>query len=671
MNTSLGIERRAQPACMRRLLIANRGEIACRIARTARRLGMTSIAVYSDADRSALHTRVCHEAYYLGPSPPAQSYLDQERLIAVALRARAEAIHPGYGFLSENAQFARRCESAGIAFVGPPASAIEAMGSKASAKAAMTEAGVPVAPGYHGSDQSIERLTAEANRIGFPLICKASAGGGGKGMQIIRSAEAVQPALEAAKRIARGAFGDDHLLLERYFARARHVEVQIFAGADGEVMALGDRDCSIQRRHQKVIEECPAPGLAESVRQGMAAAAIRVAQAVGYRSAGTVEFLFDEPRDFYFMEMNTRLQVEHPVTEMVYGVDLVEWQLRTARGEPLRNFCQARAAGHAIEARLYAEDPARDYLPSVGVIDALQWPRLENLRVDTGVEAGDAISSFYDPMLAKIIAWAPERSQAIETLRVALDRTRLIGLTTNRSLLQAVLADSGFVEARLSTALLADQPQLAAAPAIDSEAVLVALGVWLSTCGAYRAPDDPWSDSSGFRPGAAPMARWTFDLGTVSVQMPGTDVFIVTASTSPLEVRCIERRGEALRLEWNGEQFAFEFTAAHGAWHVVHGGRQVAARLVSTDDFVDQGGARASGSLVTPLPGTVIAVHVGPGDVVSQGAALAIVEAMKMEHTLVAPRAGRVARVLHHAGERVDEGAVLVELESEPAPSGD
>ena len=420
---------------IRRLLIANRGEIVCRIARTARRLGVRSIAVYSDADRNAQHVRVTDEAYRLGAAPAADSYLNIGKLIELAKRVGADAIHPGYGFLSENAAFAQACADAGLIFVGPPAAAIRSMGSKSASKAAMAAVGVPVAPGYHGADQSPQRLAQEATRVGFPLIIKASAGGGGKGMQVVNSAAEVAAAVESAQRLARTAFGDDRLLMERYFPKARHVEVQIFADSHGQTLSLFDRDCSVQRRHQKIIEEAPAPGLREDVRAAMAQAAVKSAQAVDYVGAGTVEFLVDEAQDFYFMEMNTRLQVEHPVTEMITGIDLVEWQLRVAQGEPLP-LAQAdiKRRGCAIEARLYAEDPAHDYLPSVGRIKHLRWAAASpGLRQDTGVEAGDEVSTYYDPMLGKIIAWGESRSMAIELLQRALGEIEIVGVETNRA----------------------------------------------------------------------------------------------------------------------------------------------------------------------------------------------------------------------------------------------
>src|SRR6266850_1237671 len=447
---------------IRRLLIANRGEIACRIMRTARRLGIASIAVFSDADRASRHVALADEALRIGPAPPSQSYLSIEAVLAAASASQADAIHPGYGFLSENADFAAACESAGIIWIGPPAAAIAAMGSKSAAKEMMARAGVPVLPGYHGDDQSPEALIAAAERVGFPIILKAVAGGGGKGMQIVVAAAAMPAAIESARRIARSAFRSDALLVERYLADPRHVEVQVFADRHGNVAHLFDRDCSVQRRHQKVIEEAPAPGVPEKVRAAMSKAAVTVAATVKYVGAGTVEFLLDAHGGFYFMEMNTRLQVEHPVTEAISGLDLVEWQLRVAEGERLPdNWGSMVPRGHAIEARVYAENPARDYLPSVGRIKHLRWPDAEaGLRIDTGVAEGDEISSHYDPLIAKVIAHADSRDAAVARLERALGELRVAGVTTNAAFVGRILATQSFRRAQLSTQLLERDPGL-------------------------------------------------------------------------------------------------------------------------------------------------------------------------------------------------------------------
>ncbi len=651
---------------LQRLLIANRGEIACRIARTARDMGITSIAVYSDADRAARHVRVCDEAFHLGPSAASQSYLNIERLIQTARQAGADAIHPGYGFLSENAAFAQACADAGLVFVGPPASAIRAMGSKSAAKAAMAEAGVPVAPGYHGDDQSTPRLRAEALRVGFPLIVKASAGGGGKGMQVVDSADQVAGAIESAQRLARTAFGDDRLLLERYFRVARHVEVQVFADAAGGVVTLFDRDCSIQRRHQKVVEEAPAPGLRPEVRAAMAEAAIRVARAVHYVGAGTIEFLMDADQGFYFMEMNTRLQVEHPVTEMITGVDLVEWQLRVARGESLAEFASPLSVrGAAVEVRLYAEDPAQGYLPSVGRVQHVRWPS-ENvhLRLDVGVDAGDEVSSYYDPMLGKIVAWADTREGAIEHLTRAMGEIELVGVKSNRALLRSILRTSAFRAAKLSTHFLElNNDALALTdPPPDAEAMaLLAIGCVLAK-GQDGAAHSPWDDRSGWRIAGPAVSRWSFDKGEVKLEWVPEDHYTATIEAEQVSVHILRQAADVLHVQIGARILHARILRLGQQLHLFCAGRHATARLITTEDSLESGEAADQGSLVTPLPGTVVAVHVKPGESVMRGAALVTIEAMKMEHTLTAPRDGTIVRIAYAVAERVSEGAVLIEM---------
>jgi 3-methylcrotonyl-CoA carboxylase alpha subunit len=655
---------------LKRLLVANRGEIVCRIARTARRLGWTSIAVYSDADRGAKHVREADEAYHLGPSPAAQSYLDQRKLIELAVRVRADAVHPGYGFLSENAEFAQACLDAGLKFVGPPPAAIRAMGSKSASKAAMAAVGVPVAPGYHGADQSAARLAEEARRVGFPLIIKASAGGGGKGMQVVHAAGEVAAAVQSAQRLARTSFGDDRLLLERYFPTARHVEVQVFADAHGGMAALYDRDCSVQRRHQKIIEEAPAPGLSAKVRSAMAEAAMTAARAVGYVGAGTVEFLVDPEQNFYFMEMNTRLQVEHPVTELITGIDLVEWQLNVARGErlPADRVVQR---GAAVEARLYAEDPAHDYLPSVGRITHLEWPALgSHLRLDTGVEAGDEVCAFYDPMLGKVIAWGETRARACDLLLEGLGKLEIVGVATNRALLRSILGNAEFQRGAVGTDFLAVRHGELAFGERDAapEDYLIA-GLWYAA-GATHA-DSLWSDTSGWRPGAPAITRWQF--GDVEVRIetcaaasaPGT--YRGRVAGRDQELRLVRRHGFEHEVEIEGRIERAKIVVCDGRLELFRAGGHVSLRAARTEDAL-QGSAEAdSGSLVTPLPGTVVAVHVTLGQAVSRGAPLITLEAMKMEHTVTAPHAGVVERLPFALGDRVAAGSVLVELKAQPA----
>ncbi len=657
-----------------RLLIANRGEIVCRIARTARRLGWTSIAVYSDADRGAKHVREADEAYYLGPSPATQSYLDRSRVIELACRVGAHAVHPGYGFLSENADFAQACLDAGLVFVGPPPQAIRAMGSKSASKAAMAAAGVPVAQGYHGGEQSNAHLAAEAERIGFPLIIKASAGGGGKGMQVVNSTAEVAAALESAKRLARTAFGDDRLLLERYFPSARHVEVQVFADAHGETIALFDRDCSVQRRHQKIIEEAPAPGLSDEVRTAMGQAAVTAARAVGYVGAGTVEFLVDPEQRFYFMEMNTRLQVEHPVTELITGIDLVEWQLVVARGGRLPPRPSLAPQGAAIEARLYAEDPAHDYLPSVGTITHLRWPGESSgaLRLDVGVDVGDEVSPFYDPMLGKLIARGDSREQAIDVLHRALEALEIAGVTTNRTLLASVLADPKFRAGAVATHFLETRRAHLAfgepAPA-PSDYILAAL--WLASSRTDAAA--LWADSSGWRLGAAPLTRWHFGDAHVTVERlastgaTAAPQYRARLDDKAYELRLIARHEGLLEAEVQGTRERAGVVSSGATIQLFRSGRHVILRLASTEDALQPTSEADAGSLVTPLPGTVVAVHVSVGQSVARGAPLLTIEAMKMEHTVAAPYAGTVQRLPFGLADRVAAGSVLAELK----PQGD
>ncbi len=648
---------------LRRLLVANRGEIVCRIARTAQRLGITTIAVYSEADAGARHVRVADEAYYLGPAPAAESYLDIAKIIDLARRVGADAVHPGYGFLSENAAFAQACVDAGLIFVGPPASAIRAMGSKSASKTAMAAVGVPVAPGYHGTDQSAQGLAAEAGRVGFPLIIKASAGGGGKGMQVVNSAAEVAAAIESAQRLARTAFGDDRLLLERYFPQARHVEVQIFADAHGEVVSLFDRDCSVQRRHQKIIEEAPAPGLRDEVRAAMSQAAIQSARAVGYVGAGTVEFLVDEAQHFYFMEMNTRLQVEHPVTEFITGIDLVEWQLRIATGAPLPK-AQNEIARHgaAMEARLYAEDPEHGYLPSVGRIAHLHWPDpAPGLRLDIGVDAGDEVSTFYDPMLGKVIAWGESRGEAADRLHKALCDIEIVGVSTNRALLTSVLADPEFRRGGVTTSFLdARRARLSfGEPAAgDVDAVLAAL--W---CATRRIQGDAlWADSRGWRLAAPPCSIWTFGDLTVMIESFAAHRYLARAAGTEYPLRIVARGAHSLELEFAGRVQHLSVIEVDQTLHLFRAGRQVSLRLTRTEDALQVSAGVEEGSLLTPLPGTIVAIHVATGQRVARGAPLMTVEAMKMEHTLTAPYDGIVTRLAFGLTERVAAGAVLVEL---------
>ena len=651
------------------LLIANRGEIACRIIRTARRLGVRTIAVHSVADRGALHTRLADEAIEIGPAEARQSYLAVERILQAARDTRAAAIHPGYGFLSENAAFARACHAAGIVFVGPPAEAIDRMGSKSEARQLMAAAGVPVLPGYDGEDQSDGVLQAEAQRLGFPLLVKPTAGGGGKGMRIVRGAGELGEALAGARREALKAFGDPRLLLERFVEKGRHVEIQVFADTHGEAVHLFERDCSLQRRHQKVIEEAPAPGLDEATREAMGAAAVAAAQAVGYVGAGTVEFLYDG-REFYFLEMNTRLQVEHPVTEMITGLDLVEWQLRVADGEALPlGQPQVVRRGHAVEARLYAEDPERGFLPSTGRIERLRFPtELEHVRVDTGVREGDEVSIHYDPMVAKVIVWGADRLEAIDRLRAALEATDVEGLRTNTRFLWEVLGNEAVRKGDVSTRLLESGLPASGATETDTRAAwLIAAALGAQIAAARRGgPATPWGQRGGFRLNAAATLRVALALGSerrwLRLRPAGPDLEVELDGHTHLLERCAVVDGR-IGGRIVGEPFEARFEAGEDGFLL----RRQCLRFEFAEDTGAEHRASAEheGHLRSPMPGLVLDVRARLGEKVAAGAVLVVLEAMKMEHSLSAPWAGTVSAVAVKPGDRVEEGVELVILEPE------
>jgi 3-methylcrotonyl-CoA carboxylase alpha subunit len=648
-----------------RLLIANRGEIACRIMRTCRRLGVATIAVHSEADREALHVRSADQSICIGSAPARDSYLNADAMIGAARAAGADAIHPGYGFLSENAGFAAACETAGIRFVGPTAEAIRAMGLKHEAKAIVSAAGVPVVPGYMGNDQSMARLAMEASRMGFPLLVKAVAGGGGKGMRVVREAAELDEAVTGARGEAESAFGDGRLMLERFLERPRHIEVQVFGDHHGECLHLFERECSVQRRHQKIIEESPSPFIDAATREAMTAAAVRAARAIGYVNAGTVEFIVDADGRFHFMEMNTRLQVEHPVTEAVTGLDLVEWQLRVAAGErlPLAQR-EIRQAGHAIEARLYSEDPRRGFLPSVGRIERFACPPEDaHWRVDSGIEDGDAISVHYDPMIAKVIAIGSDRAAALASLRHGLDRTAIFGVASNLPLLRAIVAHPQFAAGDVDTAFVDRELVLLTGETAPSrEALLLAASFALEHVAAGPRVS-PWSGGDGWRAGGAPFqsiglrtpsftrlrARrrdGRIEIEQESTQFAGSvqpvdaDRFIVDAGAGAQELEMLRHRE---RLQIVGAN-AVEITLAP-AWPYER----------SADD--------ADAHPASPLPGRVVELRVTAGDVVARGDVLAVVEGMKMQHAIRAGRAGRVTNVLARAGELVDAERVLFDIE--------
>jgi len=651
------------------LLVANRGEIACRIFRTARRMNIRTVAVYSDADAGARHVREADEAVRLGPPPARESYLDIAALLAAARASGAEAVHPGYGFLAENAQFAEACLSAGLSFIGPPAAAIRAMGSKILAKTRMQAAGVPVLPGYTGTQQQLTQLEHEARSLGLPLIIKPAAGGGGKGMQIVREAAELPAALAAARRLAESAFGDGALLLERYLPAPRHLEVQVFADAHGNLLHLGDRDCSIQRRHQKLIEEAPAPAVPAEVRERLRAAALVVAREIGYVSAGTVEFLYDG-REFYFMEMNTRLQVEHTVTEAVTGLDLVEWQLRIAAGErlPLAQH-EVRLSGHAIEARVCAEDPARGFLPSAGRLTLLEWPSMESVRVDAGFGSGDTVPDSYDSLLGKVIAWAPNREQAAERLAVALTHTYCAGIASNEHWLARILRSERFLEVRHNIALLDQRPDEFAGPRTlpPAAAILAALAVHVAPGGAVPPAMvvSPWELRDGFTPNlSAPITYaflWQGQRGRVELEYAqGQPVAaMVSGARHTLAGPQVEQDTVAVRIAERRYQARYRSAAPHVYLWLEDEQYDFLLDDPRTHEFH---ATAAVGGLTTPLPGVVVSVPVTVGSKVSAGEVLMVIEAMKMEHTITAPHEGTV-RAIHFArGDRVPEGSELLEL---------
>jgi len=649
------------------VLIANRGEIACRIMRTCRRLGLRSVAVYSDADREARHVRLADAAVRIGPAAARESYLDGERLLDAARRSGAQAVHPGYGFLAENAGFARACAKAGLIFIGPSPEAIETMGDKRAAKARMQAAGVPVTPGYHGDRQDITVLAAEADKIGYPVLIKASAGGGGKGMRLVERGEDFHAALHACQREALAAFGDDKVLLERWISRPRHVEIQIFGDTHGQVVHLFERDCSMQRRHQKVLEEAPAPNLTATQREAMAQAAITAARAVGYVGAGTVELIVGEDGQFHFMEMNTRLQVEHPVTELVTGLDLVEWQLRIAAGQPLPLAqSEISAHGHAIEARLYAEDALNGFLPATGTLSTLRLPpESPHVRIDSGVDAGDSISPWYDPMIAKLIVWGEDRARALARLRQALAAVQVTGVTTNAVFLSRLAHDPDFSAARLDTGLIARAEAHLLAPLPAPSAADWRLAALAFVLHARReARTEPWQGDDGWRLfGHAPWPLLLTCAGQqryLYVTVQADSYAIQLQDESWLDVRARLQAGE-LHVEHDGHYQRLGAVVEGTRIHLFSADGQ---RTFECIDPLHRPREAASheGSVVAPMPGRVVAFLVEPNTEVSRGTALLVMEAMKMEHTLKAPYAGRVRAFLAAEGDLVSAGAVLVDI---------
>ena len=650
-------------AMLESVLVANRGEIACRIIRTAKRLGMRTIAVHSEADADALFVQMADEAYLIGPAAARDSYLRIERIIEVAKAAGAACIHPGYGFLSERAEFAEACAQNGIVFVGPPASAIRAMGLKDAAKALVSQAGVPVVPGYHGSRQEPEFLRQKAYEVGYPILIKAVAGGGGKGMKRVDKVAEFEAALESAQREAQNAFGDPRVLIEKYVLSPRHIEIQVFADGHGNVVHLFERDCSLQRRHQKVIEEAPAPGMTPEMRAAMGQAAVEAARAVGYVGAGTVEFIADgreglRPDRFYFMEMNTRLQVEHPVTEAITGLDLVELQFRVASGEKLP-FSQddLEINGHAVEARLYAEDPEKEFLPSTGKLWALEFPDGDGLRIDTGVEAGDEVTPFYDPMIAKVIAHGTTRDEALDRLSAALGSTVVAGPKTNVAFLKKLCDAEGFRAGQFDTGFI--DRNLGALGAVarsaDTRAVMAGALYLVERQKSQladhgRRSSDPWSQDDGFQL-----------LGNRQTGLP------VVVDGEPMTLALAwSNEGPAVKTDdvASGVEENFTIVEADAGVIVLREGHQT--RVAFHDPFaVDLEHMDEGGVVKAPMHGKLVAVFVQPGERVEKGQRLAVVEAMKMEHALVAPTDGEIVEIAAEPGAQVAEGARLIVLKDE------
>ncbi len=643
----------------RKILIANRGEIACRIIRTARRMGIATVAVYSDADADALHVAMADEAYRIGPAAPRESYLNVSAILAAGARSGAEALHPGYGFLSENADFAEDCAAAGIVFIGPPPSAIRAMGGKSQSKALMEQAGVPLVPGYHGAAQDDATLTEAAARIGYPVLIKASAGGGGKGMRVVESPADLPSAIAGAKREGLSSFGDDRLLIERYLQRPRHIEIQVFADTHGQVLHMFERDCSIQRRHQKIIEEAPAPGMDPNMRAAMGAAAVAAARAVGYVGAGTVEFIVENDA-FHFMEMNTRLQVEHPVTEAITGLDLVEWQFRVAAGERLpKSQDDLGITGHAIEVRLYAEDPARNFLPSVGTITHLHLP--DTARIDSGIRPRDTITPDYDPMIAKLIVHGPDRPTALAQLRIALAQCEVVGVQTNLALLGAIAGHPEFAAATFDTGFIARHPSvLETDPAPPPEAIAAAVLHLLAQPAATpeAEPHSPWSTTDAFR-----------------LNLPG--IRSITLDTTEIQAT---RTPDAWSLAWNGQTHTASLTGGQLRLDtrtipvtIIPGETRLTILIAGQPHHFTQidplapptAAPPGADHVLAPIPGRITAVLCAPGDRVTKGQPLIVLEAMKMEMTLTAAMDGTIAAVRCAVGDMVQERADLVDFAAE------
>ncbi|HHX8332889.1 TPA: acetyl/propionyl/methylcrotonyl-CoA carboxylase subunit alpha [Vibrio diabolicus] len=662
----------------KRILIANRGEIACRIIKTAKNMAIETVAVYSEADRSSLHVKQADFAEFIGPAPASESYLDIDAIIGAAKKWQADAIHPGYGFLSENPKLAKACSENGIVFIGPSTSAIEAMGSKSQAKAIMSEANVPLVPGYHGTDNSVEHLLAEAEKIGYPVMLKATQGGGGKGMRVVNSAAEMPLAIDGAQREALSSFGDKQLLIEKCILQPRHVEVQVFADQHGNCVYLSDRDCSIQRRHQKVVEEAPAPGLSDELRKQMGKAAVQAAQAIDYVGAGTVEFLVDSRGQFYFMEMNTRLQVEHPVTELITGVDLVEWQFKVAAGEHLPiSQSEITHNGHSIELRIYAEDADNDFMPSTGRIDYLKEPvsdsnvRLACVRVDSGVTQGDTISEYYDPMISKLIVWGQTRDIALKQLKQALTQYHVRGVTTNIGYLHSIISQPAFAEIELDTGFLVTHQQGINEQQNVSDSIwltLAAVAHWNDLISKSDSSTLPAPTKRGFRLSVDNVYRFNFTDANanhqVRLQQSSQD------TGSHFTVRCGEELHQVILLESEG-QFIVDIDSVRYTFNALNDEQKTTLFYLGQQrtfahqpSFESAKGQDDELSPTAPLNGVISAVMVNKGDEVAAGDPLLVLEAMKMEYTITAPVAAIIDEVFYQHGDQVQHGSILLHLAS-------
>ncbi|HBC3927711.1 TPA: acetyl/propionyl/methylcrotonyl-CoA carboxylase subunit alpha [Vibrio parahaemolyticus] len=664
----------------KRILIANRGEIACRIIKTAKSMAIETVAVYSEADRSSLHVKQADFAEFIGPAPASESYLDIDAIIGAAKKWQADAIHPGYGFLSENPKLAKACSENGIVFIGPSTSAIEAMGSKSQAKAIMSEANVPLVPGYHGTDNSVEHLLAEAEKIGYPVMLKATQGGGGKGMRVVNSAAEMPLAIDGAQREALSSFGDKQLLIEKCILQPRHVEVQVFADQHGHCVYLSDRDCSIQRRHQKVVEEAPAPGLSDELRKQMGEAAVQAAQAIDYVGAGTVEFLLDSRGQFYFMEMNTRLQVEHPVTELITGVDLVEWQFKVAAGEHLP-ISQSKIThnGHSIELRIYAEDADNDFMPSTGRIDYLHEPvsdrnvRLAYMRVDSGVTQGDTISEYYDPMISKLIVWGQTRDIALKQLKQALTQYHVRGVTTNIGYLHSIISQPAFADIKLDTGFLVTHQQSINEQQSVSDSIwltLASVACWNVLTSKSGNSTLPAPTKQGFRLSVNNVYRFNFTDANanhqVRLQQSSQD------TEAHFTVGCGEELHQVTLLE-SGNQFIADIDNVRYTFNALNDEQKTTVfylgqqrTLAHQPSFESPKGKDDELSPTAPLNGVISAVMVNKGDKVAAGDPLLVLEAMKMEYTITAPVAATVDEVFYQHGDQVQHGSILLHLISAP-----